>query len=112
MVITRVDRHALCILTAAEPPDTVSLNTVQPFGNELIRNLGDTISARCLGGRFGQWLSDGSDLIRFNPALSISPVTESNAGFYQCLVFILSFPEFEMTDTVATFYALIQGNFL
>ena len=96
-------------LTAAVPPDTVSLNPVQPFENELARNLGGSILARCLGGRFGEWLMDGSDFTRFNPSLSISSAIERNSGFYQCLVFIFNFPEFEMTETVASFYALIQG---
>lgn len=53
---------------------------------------------------------DGGDFTRFNPVLSIPSVIERNAGFYQCLVFIFNFPEFEMTDTVAMFYALIQGK--
>ena len=97
-------------LTDAEPPGTVSLSAMQPFENELAQNLGGAISARCVGGQFFEWLVDGTDITRFIPTLNIPSVTETNAGFYQCLVFILNFPEFEMADTVATFYALIQGN--
>ena len=98
----------LC-LAAALPPDTVSLNPIQMFENELVRNLGGSIFTRCLGGRLGKWLMDGSDLTGFNPSLRIPSVLERNAGFYQCLVFILNFPEFEITDTFATLYALVQG---
>ena len=98
-----------CVIDA-EPPSAVSLNPVQRFENELVTNLGGTISARCIGGPLGQWLMDGDDFTTFIPLLNIRSVTDTNAGFYQCLIFMLSFPEFEITNTVASFYALIQGN--
>jgi hypothetical protein len=98
-----------CLIDAA-PSGTVSLNSVQPFENEIARNLGGTISARCIGGQFAEWLMDGGDFTMFSPLLSIPTVLESNGGFYQCHAFIFNFPEFEITDTAASFYALIQGN--
>ena len=98
--------------TDAQPLGTVLLNSVQPFENEIARNLGGTISARCLGGQFAEWLMDGSDLARFNPFLSIPAVIENNAGFYQCQAFIFNSPEFDIMDTVASIYALIQGKFI
>ena len=94
----------------ADPPGIVSLNPFQQFENELARSLGGTMSARCLGGQFGRWLMDGSDFTQFSLLLSIPTLTERNAGLYQCLVFILNFPEFDTTGTVASLYALIQGN--
>ena len=94
----------------ADPPGIVSLNSFQQFENELARSLGGTMSARCLGGQLGRWLMDGSDFTQFSLLLSIPTLTERNAGLYQCLVFILNFPEFDTTGTVASLYALIQGN--
>ena len=98
--------------TDAQPLGTVLLNSAQPFENEVARNLGGTISARCIGGQFAEWLMDGSDLTRFNPFFSILSVIESNAGFYQCRAFVFNSPEFEITDTVASIYALIQGTLI
>ena len=88
------------------------MNSVQPFENEVARNLGGTILARCLGGQFVEWLMDGSDFTRFNSILRIPTVTESNTGFYQCRAFVFNFPEFDIMDTVAAIYALIQGKLI
>ena len=95
--------------TDAQPLGTVSLNPVQPFENEVARNLGGTISARCIGGQSAEWLMDGSNFTRLN-LLSIPTVIESNTGFYQCRAFVFNSPEFDIMDTVASIYALIQGT--
>ena len=96
--------------TDAQPLGTVSLNPIQPFENEVARNLGGTISAQCNGGQSAEWLMDGSNFTRFNPILSIPAVIESNTGFYQCRAFVLNSSEFDIMDTVASIYALIQGT--
>ena len=79
-------------------------------GNEAIRELGSLLSKRCVGGPSRRWLKNGVDFTGITPLLMISPLAESDTGFYQCVAFDSMVPEFAVTDTTAIVYTLIQGT--
>ena len=85
-------------------------NRIQPLGNEAIRQVGGSLSKRCVGGPRSRWLKNGVDFTGIIPILNISPLAESNTGFYQCVVFDMTVPEFVVTDTAGIVYTLIQGT--
>ena len=96
---------------SAAGSDTMPMfNQISPPGNEVIREKGSSIFTRCVGGPRLRWMKNGVDFTALLPILNISPLAESDTGFYQCVAFDLTVPEFAVTDTAGILYILIPGT--
>ena len=81
----------------------------QTAGQEITRNINNSISVLCTGVPQSQWLKDGDSYYNSTTMLFIPPVAENDTGFYQCLAIRPDEPEVDMTNSSQMFYALIQG---